>query len=64
MITVLDKKISNTLIAERRRLRKQYETLNNMLKYMDIEDIEKILARQHSTKEQIEKIDYVMSQLN
>ena len=64
MITVLDKKISNTLIAERRRLRKQYETLNNMLKYMDIEDIEKILARQYSTKEQIEKIDYVMSQLN
>ena len=64
MVTVLDKKISNALIAERRRLRKQYETLDNMLKYMDIEDIEKVLARQHSTNEQIEKIDYVMSQLN
>ena len=64
MLTILDSKISNAIIAERRRLRKQFETLDNMLKYMDVEDIEKVLVKLEDTKEQIEKIDYVMSQLN
>jgi hypothetical protein len=64
MVTVLDSKIASALIAERRRLNKHYETLENMLKYMDLEDIEKVLSRQSAVHEQLVNLEFVMGPLN
>jgi ASC-1-like (ASCH) protein len=52
------------LLARRRKLAKKYETLDNMLKYMDIEDVTAVLQRQEQVVEEFAKLNDLLAILN
>lgn len=61
---MLDKSYIEDLITQRRKLMKDHATLNNMLSYMDIEDVEKVLIRYNEVSEEIEYITRKLAFLN
>tara|TARA_R110002020_G_C15685964_1_gene719338 strand:- start:26 stop:229 length:204 start_codon:yes stop_codon:yes gene_type:complete len=61
---MLDKSYIEDLITQRRKLMKDHATLNSMLSYMDIEDIEKVLIRYNEVSEEIEYITRKLAFLN
>ena len=62
--SILDSKIADALIDERRRLAKDYKTLDSMLKYMDVEDVEPVLTQQQKVETQLAELAQVMAILN
>ena len=61
---MLDKSYIEDLITQRRKLMKDHATLNNMLSYMDIEDVEKVLIRYNEVSEELEYITRKLAFLN
>ena len=61
---IINDKTANELIDERRRLAKKYTTLDNMLKHMDIEDIEAVLRRQTEVEQDLTEIQEILAILN
>ena len=61
---IIDVKIADALIDERRRLAKDYKTLDSMLKYMDAEDVVPILERQQEVENQLSDLAHVLAILN
>ena len=61
---MLDKSYIEDLITQRRKLMKDHATLNNMLSYMDVEDVEKVLIRYNEVSEEIEYITRKLAFLN
>ena len=61
---IIDNKIADALIDERRRLAKKYDTLENMLNYMDVEDVVSVLERQQEVEEQLSDLAHVLAILN
>jgi hypothetical protein len=62
--SILDSKIADALIDERRRLAKDYKTLDSMLKYMDVEDVEPVLTQQQKVETQLAELAQVLAILN
>jgi hypothetical protein len=52
------------LLARRRKLAKKYETLDTMIKHMDIEDVAAVLQRQDQVAEEFTKLNDQLAILN
>ena len=63
-IIIINKEEADLLMDERRRLAKEHVTLDNMLKYMDMEDVEPVIKRQQELEITLKKIMDVLAILN
>jgi hypothetical protein len=61
---IINKEEADLLMDERRRLAKEHVTLDNMLKHMDIEDVEPVIKRQQELEITLKKIMDVLAILN
>ena len=61
---VLNKTVTDALIDERRRLAKKHKTLENMLTYMDVEDVVPVITRQQEVEEELTELAHVLAILN